>query len=211
MVSGFEKVAWVFGVLVILLVVAVVTLLKPSRIVLSQIEHKRVEPEEMENDLAEYARAVENRTRSAGEPPKSGPAGQTTASLVYSNYQDIKKRYPNILQEAYSFADRKLLEKYSTWGEVVQLVKKDTAVFLVDEDEKVVAIRIESLSEDSPLRSLVKLQEGDIIYSICGFLPSNLEESEKLFNGLKDEEYFYLEVEREGRRMLLLYHLPHSK
>jgi len=209
MLGSFEKIVWVFGVLVILLVVVVAMLFKPSTIVLSEIEHKKVEVREQEEDWAEYLRKIEERSRAGG-----GSADDSTtpmASVIRTKYEEVKKQYPEAVREAYSFADRKILDKYSSWGEVVQLVKKDSAVFLTDDNDKVVGIQIVELSEDSPLRTLVGLQEEDIIVSICGFLPSNLEEGEKLFNEIKNEEYFYLEVERNQRRMLLLYHIPHRK
>lgn len=206
MLSGFEKLAWFFCVLTVSLVISAAVLLKPPMILTCEIESKAVKPRMFEEDWEQYIREL--KTASGNKEEASG-APITAPSIVRKNYEKIRGMYPDALKKSFYFTDRKIIEKYSSWHELIQLVKNDRAVFLEDEEGRVVAIRIESLSENSPLRTHVRLQEGDEILSICGYLPSNLSEGEQLFNSLKNEEYFYLEIERNGRRMLLLYHVPY--
>ena len=211
MLSSFEKLAWVLCILVVLLVVSASILLKPTMILTCEIESRPVEPKKFEEDWERYVqelKTVRGRRDTTGEATGGREAG--SSSIVRKNYEKISGRYPDALKKSFYFADRKVIEKYSSWQELIQLVKNDRAVFLEDEEGRIVAIRIESLSENSPLRTHVRLEEGDEIVSICGYLPSDLSEGEQLFNALKNEEYFYLEVERKGRRMLLLYHVPYK-
>jgi len=211
MLSGFEKLAWVLCILVVVLVVSASILLKPTMILTCEIESRPVEPKKFEEDWERYIQRLRAATEGgSAEGDASGGGEAASSSIVRKNYKKISGRYPDALKKSFYFADRKVIEKYSNWQELIQLVKNDRAVFLEDEEGRIVGIRIESLSEDSPLRTLVRLEEGDEIVSICGYLPSNLSEGEQLFNALKNEEYFYLEVERRGRRMLLLYHVPYK-
>lgn len=211
MLSGFEKLAWVLCILVVLLVVSASVLLKPPMILTCEIESRAVEPKKFEEDWERYVQelkaAGEGKTAEGGA---SGGGRAGSSSIVRKNYKKIRGRYPDALKESYYFSDRKIIDKYSSWQELILLVKNDRATFLEDDEGRIVAIRIDSLSEDSPLRTHARLQEGDEILSICGYLPSDMSEGEQLFNALKNEEYFYLEVERKGRRMLLLYHVPYK-
>ena len=208
---GFiERVVWVFAILVIAGAVFLAWKAKPSPILRIFIPpRKKVEPSRLKADLERWLRSIQRRRKRSAAKEDKQKRAVSVRQEVLSRLHALCRKYPNELIRSYSYNDRTLIEKYSNWNEALRAVRNVEATILVDDQDRVVGIQIDSLPPNSPLRDYVGLQPGDVITSICGYMPQAkseaemLSEAKRLFERLKDQDVLYLEIKRGGRPMLI--------
>jgi membrane-associated protease RseP (regulator of RpoE activity) len=68
------------------------------------------------------------------------------------------------------------------------------------------AFQIREIAEGSPLATQLGFQAGDIIISVNG-QPANTGNARQLYDALKNETQFQVEIDRGGQRLTIPYHL----
>jgi len=205
-----ERLVWALAILVIAGAVFLAWQAKPSPILRIFIPpRKKVKPSRLRADVERWLRSIERQKKSsaAGKGEQKKPT--SVRREVLSRLRALCRKYPDELMRSYSYDDRTLIEKYSNWNEALRVVRDVAATVLVDDQGRVVGVQIDSLPPNSPLHDYVGLQPGDVITSICGYMPQARSETEmmseakRLFDRLKDQDVFYLEIKRAGRPMLI--------
>jgi len=204
----FERLVWIFGALAVGAVILAALLLRPSGITLTEITVRRVEKEEQHAWLMRTFGAPQTTAAGADDG-----AASTSSGYSYEQGRAVFDKYRHWVLEQYReddiarrmFDDRKLLEKYRSWHDLIQAVQGTAAEAVYDQQGRLIAVRITSLPANSPLRTLVGLKEGDEIVSVCGEMPQSEEEAMGLYDRLRYSDFFYVELMRGGRRKAFTY------
>ena len=212
-----EKLVWALGALVIAALVLVMVFWKPSPIPTTAIPVERVSSKSrtgrksLNNRFSVPESATAGKSASGGSGSTSRSTGKGTGRSAYKYPVKAAKFKPEDYKVGHEFR-----EKYgSNFREVWEALQTAEAEFVLRPDGTKVA-RIVSIEKDSIIERL-GFAVGDEIYAVNGRNFSEFDESSmknmynegsKLYDQLKEETEFQIELERAGSPMVLTYYIP---
>ena len=201
-VGVFEKVIWVLGGIVMVVALGAALLLKPSPIVLCELELIKVTEERFNRVTIEMYGAVPrgetaDTLRRKAKAASSPKAVSRALAHLYQRTIAPFTRSGQIRLHPYVLPDRRLVEKYSTWQDLLQEARRHRGHLVVDRSGVIIGFQFEYIPPDSPLRNF-GLKEGDIVTSVCGEPISDdvVSQMRDLFSRYRDSNFLFIEFTR---------------
>jgi hypothetical protein len=139
-----------------------------------------------------------------GQAPGANPPQQAPLQQPWVNQQQPP---PPPLQAGVQptiYVPSSAVEKYQHFDDLVEL--GNTAVGGDVDYQGQTAFQIRDISEGSPLANQLGFQPNDVIISVNGY-PASMGNARQLYETLKNEKQFQVEIDRAGQRMTIPYHV----
>lgn len=211
-----EKIIWALAVLMMAATVLVMVFWKPSPIPDAAIPIKEISAKPKSDKKRFDGLATSGRSGSGGRSGSSGTpsAGSTEPVKAAAPKLPFKPKAAKYEPKAFS-VDRKFREKYGeNYREVWEALQQAEAEFVTRPDGMKVA-RIVSIQPNSIVAKL-GFAVGDEIYAVNGrdftefkgSMGDMYNEGKRLYDGLRNETEFQIELDRDGVSMVFTYHIP---
>lgn len=213
----FEKLIWILTGVVMALLVLVMVYWKPSPIPDTAIKIEKLAPEPAKPDAGRNAPAVRGSGsggRTSGGTGRSGRSGSGVSAPAAPKLPFPTVRGKNPKYSGWSLS-REFRDKYGdNYREVYDALQQAEAV-LVEKPDGSKAIRIVSIDENSIIKRL-HFEVGDEIYAVNGRDFKDFEGSsgdwwsygKGIYNDLRTETNFQVEIERNGAPTILHFQVP---